>query len=73
MPKRKRTYESTEREFIHDKPDPSRPERPCACCGRRFQPTTRRRMLCAECFTGNDAQWRRGYDPVIPSDGEHAW
>ena len=24
--------------------------RPCARCGQRFQPTQRRRMLCAGCF-----------------------
>ncbi len=24
--------------------------RPCANCGRRFQPTIKRRMLCANCF-----------------------
>lgn len=29
-----------------------RPKRPCACCGNRFQPTVRRRMLCARCFNG---------------------
>ena len=33
-----------------DRPDLSRPERPCACCGNRFQPTQRRRMLCRDCF-----------------------
>ena len=34
------------------KTDPrlDRPKRPCACCGRRFQPTVRRRLLCAGCF-----------------------
>ena len=33
-----------------DLPDAARPERPCALCGRSFQPTARRRMLCAGCF-----------------------
>ena len=28
------------------------PERPCSRCGKRFQPTLRRRLLCAGCFTG---------------------
>ena len=34
------------------KSDPrlDRPKRPCACCRRRFQPTVKRRMLCASCF-----------------------
>ena len=60
---------STEREYIHDRPDPSRSECPCACCGNTFQPTIRRRMLCASCFSGDDAQWRAGFDPRIPCDG----
>ena len=42
----------------HIEPAPSRgsdkridrPARPCARCGRRFQPTERRRMLCNPCF-----------------------
>ena len=25
--------------------------RPCARCGRKFQPTIKRRMLCAECYS----------------------
>ncbi len=24
--------------------------RPCSCCGRIFQPTIKRRRLCADCF-----------------------
>ncbi|WP_199252586.1 hypothetical protein [Chachezhania sediminis] len=35
----------------------NRPERPCARCGRMFQPTTRRLILCHGCFvfaSGND-------------------
>lgn len=28
-----------------------KPERPCAQCGRKFQPTAMRRMLCASCFS----------------------
>ena len=27
-----------------------RPELRCSCCGRRFRPTFKRRMLCAGCF-----------------------
>ena len=26
------------------------PKRRCSCCGRKFQPTARRRMLCGTCF-----------------------
>ena len=29
-------------------------ERPCARCGRMFQPSIKRRMLCAPCFGGGD-------------------
>ena len=29
---------------------PPVPERPCACCGKSFQPTIRRRLLCKLCF-----------------------
>ncbi|MCY4394989.1 MAG: hypothetical protein OXC10_07640 [Rhodospirillaceae bacterium] len=39
-----------------DRPDLSRPERPCARCRRRFQPTLRRRMLCGYCFRGDEEQ-----------------
>ena len=34
-----------------------KPKRPCARCGNRFQPTTKRRMLCLRCFRLNG-----GYD-----------
>ena len=27
-----------------------RPKRGCACCGQKFQPTFKRRMLCTGCF-----------------------
>ena len=27
-----------------------RPKRPCSRCGNKFQPTIRRRMLCATCY-----------------------
>ena len=30
------------------------PERECACCGRLFQPTLRRRLLCARCYRFGD-------------------
>lgn len=30
------------------------PERPCARCGTRFQPTVRLRLLCKPCFGKND-------------------
>ena len=36
--------------FPLDQPDLTRPERPCACCSIVFQPTARRRMLCAACW-----------------------
>ena len=45
-------------EIVHDdQPDPDRPERPCNACGRTFQPTLRRRLLCAGCYRddGNSA------------------
>ena len=44
-----------------DKPDPSRPERPCARCGNRFQPTLRRRMLCLHCFGDEERGNSRDY------------
>ena len=43
----------------HDGPNPmpntdpplkGAPERPCSCCGARFKPTQRRRMLCSYCY-----------------------
>ena len=40
-----------------DRPLPDRPERPCSRCGKMFQPSLKRRMLCASCFgraTGGD-------------------
>ena len=40
-----------------DRPLPDRPERPCSRCGKTFQPTLKRRMLCVGCFaraTGGD-------------------
>ena len=42
----------------HRSGDPALPgakRRPCARCGKRFQPTKRRRMLCKGCFTSVDA------------------
>ena len=30
-----------------------KPKRACACCGREFQPTRIRRMLCRPCYTGH--------------------
>ena len=36
--------------FALDSPDLARPERPCARCSTMFQPTTRRRMMCAACY-----------------------
>lgn len=40
-----------------DQADPTRPVRPCAKCGRRFQPTVKRKMLCGGCFkhAGSDS------------------
>ena len=63
----------TEREYVTDKPDRRRPKRSCSCCGKFFQPTIRRRMLCAQCFSGDTAQWRPGFDPSIPSDKTGVW
>ena len=37
--------------FPSDKSDYSRAERPCGCCRKVFQPTARRRMLCAACYS----------------------
>lgn len=34
-----------------DRPLADRPERACSKCGRQFQPTHRRRVLCHACFT----------------------
>lgn len=44
-----------------DRKDLSRPERPCARCGNRFQPTVRRRMLCAHCYGDDDHGQRNEY------------
>jgi hypothetical protein len=33
-----------------DQPDLTRPERPCACCRKVFQPSVQRRLLCAVCY-----------------------
>ncbi len=40
-------------------PNLDRPERPCARCRREFQPTVRRRMLCATCFADEDRNLNR--------------
>ena len=37
--------------FALDSPDLARPERPCACCRKVFQPSTRRWRLCAACYS----------------------
>ena len=37
-----------------DRPLPNRPARPCSRCGRTFEPTLKRRMLCKGCFSGGD-------------------
>ena len=36
-----------------DPPDTTRRKRPCCRCGKRFQPTLKRLMLCLSCFTGS--------------------
>ena len=36
--------------FPSDQPDYSRDERPCSCCGGAFQPSRKRRVLCAKCY-----------------------
>lgn len=33
-----------------DRKSPLKPKRPCSKCGRKFQPTERRRLLCLTCF-----------------------
>ena len=40
---------------LHDRPDHSRPRRACAICEQAFQPTVRRRLLCAHCFVTADS------------------
>lgn len=41
-----------------DRPRLDLPQRNCACCGDRFQPTIRRRMLCSICFkTDGNVEW----------------
>ena len=37
-----------------DPPLLGRPKRKCSACGRMFQPTIRRRMLCSVCYSGGD-------------------
>ena len=37
----------------HHDPPLQGPARPCACCGNPFQPTLRRRCLCARCFASD--------------------
>lgn len=39
-----------------DKPLEGVEPRKCSCCGRRFQPTTKRRLLCAGCFALGDGR-----------------
>ena len=34
-----------------DRPLADRPERRCSCCGKAFQPTQKRRLLCYGCFS----------------------
>ena len=38
-----------------DPPLKDKPERPCTRCGKSFQPTLKRRLLCAGCFRRGDA------------------
>ena len=44
-----------------DQPDITRPERPCACCRKAFQPTAVRKMLCLTCY---HKAWRPSLEPV---------
>ncbi len=37
-----------------DPPLKDRPKRPCSKCGRKFQPTAKRRMLCEHCYRAAD-------------------
>ena len=42
-----------------------RPKRPCSRCGVKFQPTIKRRMLCATCYG-----WAGHNDSPYEPDGE---
>ena len=37
---------------VGDRPLPHAPERPCTSCGKVFQPSLKRRLLCKFCFGG---------------------
>ena len=51
----RRAFEVNRWGRLHDRPDRSRPRRACAICEQAFQPTVRRRMLCAHCFVMADS------------------
>ena len=55
-PDAQRQRKRTEGLIPLDAPDMTRPTRPCSRCGSRFQPSTRRRMLCADCHRSAD-EW----------------
>ena len=42
-------FEKNRSERVKDKPL-DRPKRPCLNCGRKFQPTKARQMLCLGCY-----------------------
>ena len=58
-------------QFEHVAPVPARgrdakldkPKRPCAGCGRKFAPTVKRRLLCADCYKRADSG-----SPYEPTD-----
>lgn len=37
-----------------DPKSPPVPKKPCSCCKAMFQPTLKRRMLCAYCYRSGD-------------------
>ncbi len=45
---------STHRTKATVDPPIDKPPRPCSRCGKTFQPTVRRRMLCEWCYTRGD-------------------
>ena len=42
------------RKVVTNGPLKDRPKRKCSNCGRTFQPTVQRRMLCASCYRRGD-------------------
>lgn len=72
----RRAYGDRALRVVPSNPDsPPVPEKPCASCGTPFQPTVKRRMLCALCFRGGDGRKDSGgylQPSDFPSEGEAA-